>query len=300
MPTTDSIETTKTDWSSQLQEQLRNQFTKGPGDATPDELFRAASGALSPRLVDGLIKTAARFDATDAKAIYYLSMEFLLGRSLSNNLHNLGLYGEMERAFSNLGLRLSDVLEVEPDAALGNGGLGRLAACYLDSLASLHMPGYGYGINYEYGLFRQEIEDGYQKEKPDFWASDHSPWLIERADQSYVIPLYGRVEHGTDRQGQYNPMWLDWRVLIGVPHDMPIVGADGKTVNFLRLFSARASENFDIGIFNSGDYLRALEGKMQSETVSKVLYPSDAIASGKELRLIQEYFLAACAVRDIL
>jgi starch phosphorylase len=205
----------------------------------------------------------------------------------------------MEEAFAGLGLRLSDVLEVEPDAALGNGGLGRLAACYLDSLASLHMPGYGYGIHYEYGLFRQEIEDGYQKEKPDFWASDHSPWLIEHLDQAYVIPVYGRIEHGAGRDGGYNPMWLDWRVLVGVPHDLPIVSQDGRTVNFLRLFSARASDDFDIGIFNDGDYLRAVERKMQSETVSKVLYPSDAAASGKELRLVQEYFLVACAVRDI-
>ena len=300
MPMRDAVTTTMTDWSTQLREQLRNRSMTTPRAATPDDLFRAVASALRPRLVDGLIGTAERFRAADAKAIYYLSMEFLLGRSLSNNLYNLGLYRDMERAFSDLGLRLSDVLEAEPDAALGNGGLGRLAACYLDSLASLHMPGYGYGINYEYGLFRQEIEDGYQKEKPDFWASDHSPWLIERADQSYVIPLYGYVDHGTDRQGRYNPMWLDWQVLIGVPHDMPIVGADGNTINFLRLFSARASEEFDIEIFNDGDYLRAVERKMQSETVSKVLYPSDSIAAGKELRLIQEYFLVACAVRDIL
>ncbi len=296
---TQTIQMDKEDWISQLEGQLRNQFAKSVSNATPDELFRAAAGVLRPTLVDGLLQTADRFHNAGAKAVYYLSMEFLLGRSLSNNLYNLGLYSHMERAFESLGLRLSDVLEVEPDAALGNGGLGRLAACFLDSLASLHMPGYGYGINYEYGLFKQEIEDGHQKEKPDFWASEHSPWLIEHLDQAYIIPLYGRVEHGTDRQGRYNPMWLDWQVLVGVPHDMPIVSHDGQTVNYLRLFSARASEDFDIGIFNGGDYLRAVEQKMHSETVSKVLYPSDAIASGKELRLIQEYFLVACAVRDI-
>jgi starch phosphorylase len=290
----------KIDWSAQLQEQIRNQFAKSLTKATPDELFRAAAGVLRPRLVDGLLRTSERFQAADAKAVYYLSMEFLLGRSLSNNLYNLGLYPAMERAFADLGLRLSDVLEVEPDAALGNGGLGRLAACYLDSLASLHMPGYGYGINYEYGLFRQDIEDGYQKERPDFWASEHSPWLIEHLDQAYMIPVYGHIEHATDRDGNYNPMWLDWQVLVGVPHDLPIVSQDGQTIDFLRLFSARASDSFDIGIFNAGDYMRAVERKMQSETVSKVLYPSDAMAAGKELRLVQEYFLVACAVRDIL
>jgi starch phosphorylase len=295
-------ETTKArsvDWNAQLRLQLRNQFAKRQDNATPSELFRAAAGALRQRLVDGLLETAERFQAADAKSVNYLSMEFLLGRSLSNNLHNLGLYPAMESAFADLGLRLSDVLEVEPDAALGNGGLGRLAACYLDSLASLNMPGYGYGINYEYGLFRQEIENGHQKERPDFWASEHSPWLIEHLDQAYMIPVFGRMEHATDRDGKYNPMWLDWHVLVGVPHDLPIVGRDGKTVNALRLFSARASDEFDIEIFNAGDYMRAVERKIQSETISKVLYPSDSVAAGKELRLLQEYFLVACAVRDI-
>ena len=303
MPTTETTESAKinaVDWRSRLEGHLRNQFAKGLTNATPDELFRTAAGVLRPRLVDGLLETAERFQTADAKAVHYLSMEFLLGRSLSNNLQNLGLYQAMEEAFAELGLRLSDVLEVEPDAALGNGGLGRLAACYLDSLASLHMPGYGYGINYEYGLFRQEIEDGHQKERPDFWASEHSPWLIEHLDQAYLVPVYGRIEHGKDRDGEYNPMWLDWSVLVGVPHDLPVVSQDGRTVNFLRLFSARASDEFDIAIFNGGDYLRAVEQKMQSETVSKVLYPSDAVAAGKELRLIQEYFLVACAVRDIM
>ena len=299
MPTTEIMQYDDRVCAVLLQEQLRNQFAKAVSHATPDELFRAAAGALRPRIVNGLLRTAARFRAVDAKSLYYLSMEFLLGRLLANNLHNLGLYESMDEAFSGLGLSLADVLEVEPDAALGNGGLGRLAACFLDSLASLHMPGYGYGINYEYGLFRQEIENGRQKEKPDFWASQHSPWLIEHLDQAIVIPLYGRVENGVDRHGHYNPMWLDWQVLVGVPHDLPIVGGDGDTVNLLRLFSARASDEFDIEIFNAGDYDRAVSQKMQSETVSKVLYPSDAVAAGRELRLFQEYFLVACAVRDI-
>ncbi|MEO8661614.1 MAG: glycogen/starch/alpha-glucan phosphorylase [Bryobacteraceae bacterium] len=300
MPLTETLTRISTSLSSEIRNQLRNQFVKKLENATPDEIFRATASALRPYLVDGMMRSAARLQTQNAKAVYYLSMEFLLGRSLSNNLLNLSLYSEMETAFGDLGLRLSDILEVESDAALGNGGLGRLAACYLDSLASLGMPGYGYGINYEYGLFRQEIEDGFQIEKPDFWASAHSPWLIEHLDQAYVIPVYGRIEHGCDRNGGYNPMWLDWLVLVGVPHDLPIVGQHGDTINFLRLFSARASDDFDISIFNSGDYLRAVERKMQSETVSKVLYPSDASAAGKELRLVQEYFLVACAMRDIL
>jgi glycogen phosphorylase len=287
------------DWAAAIEQVLRNQFAKGISNATPDELFRATALVLRPSIVDGLLETAARFRSANAKAVYYLSMEFLLGRSLRNNLQNLGLYEVLEEALAVLGFRLSDVLEVEPDAALGNGGLGRLAACFLDSLASLHMPGFGYGINYEFGLFRQEIEDGRQKEKPDYWASEQSPWLIEHQDQAFIIPIYGRIEHGVDRLGQYNPMWMDWKVLIGIPHDFPIVGQDARTVNTLRLFSARASDEFDIHIFNEGDYFKAVEQKIQSETVSKVLYPSDAVDTGRYLRFTQEYFLVACAVRDI-
>src|SRR5580698_1112605 len=286
-------------WAASIERELRYQFAKGISNATPDELFRATASALRPRIVDGLLETAARFRSANAKSVYYLSMEFLLGRSLRNNLQNLGLYHVMEEALARLGLRLSDVLEVEPDAALGNGGLGRLAACFLDSLASLHMPGYGYGINYEFGLFRQEIEDGSQKEFPDYWASEQSPWLIEHQDQAFTIPLYGRIEHGVDRMGNYNPMWMGWKVLIGIPHDFPVVGQDARTINTLRLFSARASNEFDIRIFNDGDYLSAVEQKIQSETVSKVLYPSDAVDSGRYLRFTQEYFLVACAIRDI-
>ena len=288
-----------TDWPASIQQLLRHQFAKGVSNASPDELFRATSAALRPRIVDAMLEAEARFRSADAKSVYYLSMEFLLGRSLRNNLQNLDLYDVIDDALGKLGLRLSDVLEIEPDAALGNGGLGRLAACFLDSLASLHMPGYGYGINYEFGLFRQEIDNGRQKEKPDFWASEQSPWLIEHLDQAVTIPIYGHIEHGRDRLGNYNPMWMDWKVLIGIPHDFPILGQDARTVNTLRLFSARASDDFDIGIFNEGDYLTAVEQKIQSETVSKVLYPSDAVDSGRYLRFTQEYFLVACAVRDI-
>jgi glycogen phosphorylase len=199
-----------------------------------------------------------------------------------------------------MGVDLENVEESEPDAALGNGGLGRLAACFLDSLATLEMPGYGIGINYEYGLFKQEIINGYQKEKPDSWLANGTPWEIERPDEASIIPVYGRIEHTVDRAGQYNPMWMDWKVVIGVPHDMPVVGYGGKTVNFLRLYSARASNEFDMQIFNDGDYFKAVEQKMASETISKVLYPSDSVKAGHELRLLQEYFLVACAIRDIV
>ncbi|HTV25984.1 MAG TPA: glycogen/starch/alpha-glucan phosphorylase, partial [Polyangiaceae bacterium] len=183
---------------------------------------------------------------------------------------------------------------------LGNGGLGRLAACFLESLATLDMPAWGYGINYEYGLFKQEVQDGYQRERPDNWLAHASPWQIERYDEACAVPVYGRVEHGVDRTGNYNPMWLDWQVLIGVPHDMLIPGYGGRSVQRLRLYTARSSHSFDMQIFNSGDYLKAVERQIASESVSKVLYPSDAGPSGKELRLLQEYFLVACSLRDII
>lgn len=223
-----------------------------------------------------------------------------MGRSLGNNLHNLGLFTLCQEALREMGVELADIEEHERDAALGNGGLGRLAACFLDSLATLDMPGYGYGIHYEYGLFQQEIRNGYQREKPDNWLAYGTPWELERADEACLVPVYGRIEHTLDRNGHYNPMWMDWQILIGVPYDFPIVGYGGRTVNSLRLYSARSSADFDMQIFNAGDYIKAVERKIASETVSKVLYPSDKVEAGLELRLIQEYFLVACAIRDIV
>lgn len=270
------------------------------GDASEHDLLFATGLAARDKLVDAMIETERRYDAARAKRLYYLSMEFLIGRSLGNNLLSLGILEESREALRALGADLDEVREAEPDAALGNGGLGRLAACFLDSLATLGMPGYGYGINYEYGLFHQEFHNGYQQERPDNWLANGTPWEIERPDQACLIPIYGCVEHGLDRNGHYNPMWLDWKAIIGVPHDMPIVGDGGRTVNFLRLFSARSTQEFDIRVFNDGDYHRAVGQKIDSETISKVLYPSDIAAAGKELRLVQEYFLVACAVRDIV
>jgi len=269
-------------------------------DLSGRDQFAAVALTVRDWTVDRMLETEERSRQSDSKRLYYLSIEFLIGQSLGNNLDNLGLRDLCSQALRNLGANLEQVEAHEPDAALGNGGLGRLAACFLDSLATLGMPGYGYGINYEYGLFKQEIDDGYQREKPDNWLAQSSPWQIVRADEACMVPVYGRVERSVDRKGGYNPMWLDWKILIGIPHDMPVVGYGGQTVNYLRLYSASSSHDFDMGIFNDGDYFKAVSQKISSETISMVLYPSDAQVAGQELRLVQEYFLVACAVRDIV
>jgi starch phosphorylase len=269
-------------------------------ELSPREAFRAVALAVRDLTVEHRLATEQRYQSADAKRLYYLSLEFLIGRSLHNNLANLGLLDSCRDLLRELGIVLDDVEEQEADAALGNGGLGRLAACFLDSLATLGLPGFGYGIYYEFGLFKQEIQNGQQVEKPDNWRTYNTPWEIERPQDAVLVPLYGRVEHGTDRRGNYNPMWLDWKVVVGLPHDLPVVGYGGQTVNYLRLYSARSSQEFDMGIFNAGDYVRAVQQKVQSETISKVLYPTEEAAAGRELRLVQEYFLVACAVRDIV
>lgn len=270
------------------------------GELSRRDQFNSVALAVRDRMMDLHLETEQRYRKQDAKRLYYLSIEFLIGRSLGSNLHNLGMYETCRAALGNLGVDLEELEECEPDAALGNGGLGRLAACFLDSLATLGMPGFGYGINYEYGLFKQDIDNGFQREKPDNWLAQSSPWQIARPEEACIVPVYGRVEHAVDRQGGYNPMWMDWKVLIGTPCDMLIPGYGGRTVNFLRLYSARSSHDFDMGIFNDGDYFKAVQQKIESETISKVLYPSDAVVAGQELRLVQEYFLVACAVRDIV
>ncbi|MGZ8851482.1 MAG: glycogen/starch/alpha-glucan family phosphorylase, partial [Thermoanaerobaculia bacterium] len=269
-------------------------------EASHRERLQALAVAVRRPSLDAMRESERRYREQDAKRLYYVSLEFLMGRALGNNLTNLGIYDEARAIMAELGEDLEELQSLEADAALGNGGLGRLAACFLDSLATLDYPGFGYGINYEFGLFKQTFVNGYQHEKPDKWTVGGTPWLIERLDDAVTIPVYGSVARQHDAQGAHAPKWVDFKMLIGVPHDMPILGYGGRTVNFLRLFSARSSDEFDIGIFNSGDYIRAVEGQIAIEAISKILYPSDVVASGRELRLLQEYFLVACSIRDIM
>jgi glycogen phosphorylase len=284
-------------WVREIHDQLVGALGRNPERATPRELARALALTTRRRVLERLVATEARQGG--AKRVGYLSMEFLMGRSLENSLSNLGLHDVARRATAELGVDLDALSELEPDAALGNGGLGRLAACFLDSLASLDLPAIGYGLRYQFGLFRQEIVGREQREHPDAWDAEGSPWLVERPEEACLVPAYGQVVEAMGPDGQSYPMWLDWKLVVGVPYDMPVVGYGGRTVNPLRLFAARAPSEIDMATFNSGDYVRAVEQNIAVETLSKILYPADDVPAGRELRLLQEYFLVACAVRDV-
>lgn len=223
-----------------------------------------------------------------------------MGRLMSNNLHNLGLYGQTEQALQELGVNLTDIMEEEPDMALGNGGLGRLAACFIDSLATLDLPAVGYGLHYEHGLFRQEIKDGKQIERPDSWRDYGNPWEICRPESIQDIPLYGYVETKYAENGRVFKEWHPGLIVKGLPWDIPVVGYGGKTVNVLRLWQSQASDYFNWDVFNAGGYVDAQKENVQAETISKVLYPNDETEAGKALRLIQQYFFSACSLKDII
>lgn len=278
---------------------LAHSMGKTYEERTPRNLAGSLALSLRDRLVDRMLATRARFRAAGAKRMYYLSIEYLLGRCIGNNVCNMLLDEPVDKILSELGVSIDELRELERDPALGNGGLGRLAACFLDSLATMHLPGYGYGIHYEYGLFKQAIEKGRQVEKPDYWMADGMPLQLERRDQAVLVPIYGRVEDHYFPDGSFMPTWVDWEDIVGVPYDIPIVGFGGKTVVLLRLFAAKASESFDMQIFDQGDYIRSIHQKVYSELVSKILYPSESISFGRELRLVQEFFLVFCSIRDI-
>lgn len=268
-------------------------------EASKEDLFTALALAVREIAVDHMYATANLYAQKNPKRVYYLSMEYLLGRSLVNNLDNLGIYDLLDQVKIDNPIPLRDVIDCEYDPALGNGGLGRLAACFIDSMATMGLPGYGYGLNYQFGLFKQVFENGYQKELADSWMERSSPWQIERADRACRVPVYGRLVY-EDINGERRPHWIDTETLVGLPYDMPIVGFGGKTVNYLRLFSARSDSQLDIKTFNEGGYIKAVEKKIRSETISKVLYPSDAVEAGKELRLLQQYFFVSCSISDIM
>lgn len=262
--------------------------------------WKATSAAVQELVLEGVRKTQKTHYMNDTRAVHYLSAEFLMGRLLSNNLHNFGLFEAASQALEELGVNFSDVLEEEPDMALGNGGLGRLAACFIDSLATMNLPAIGYGIHYENGLFRQEIKEGAQIERPDTWRDYGNPWEICRPESIQEVALYGYVETKYGENGRIHKEWHPGTIVQGVPWDIPVVGYGGKNVNVLRLWESKASSHFNLDVFNAGGYVDAQSEQIQAETISKVLYPNDETEAGKELRLIQQYFFCACSLKDII
>ncbi|HVW06741.1 MAG TPA: glycogen/starch/alpha-glucan phosphorylase [Vicinamibacterales bacterium] len=273
---------------------------KDPITATSRDWFNSTAYAVRERLIERWMETMRSYYRSDAKRVYYFSMEFLTGRLLSNSLLNMGVYEPCREALSDLELDFDRIRELEHDAALGNGGLGRLAACFLDSMATLGLPGYGYGIRYEYGMFHQRIEHGFQVETPDNWLRDGNPWEFARPEVIFPVKFGGRVVEFTDEHGVQRFHWVDTEDVMAMAFDTPVPGYDTPTVNNMRLWSAKASRDFNLKDFNAGDYFKAVEEKNQSENLSKVLYPDDTTPKGKELRLKQQYFFVSASIQDIL
>jgi starch phosphorylase len=264
------------------------------------DLYQALARAVRDRLMERWFRTQNTYYHQDAKRTYYLSLEFLMGRSLLNNILNLGAEDAYGKAMEEVGVRLEDIAEQEWDAGLGNGGLGRLAACILDAAATLELPFYGYGIRYEYGIFQQKILDGAQVEFPDSWLRYGNPWEIRRSDVIFPVRFYGRTQGWLDDRNEYHVDWVDTQDVWAMAFDTPIAGYRNGTVNTLRLWAARSSREFDLGRFNAGEYVQAVQDKTVSENISKVLYPADDQSAGKELRLKQQYFFVSATLQDVV
>jgi len=275
-------------------------IAKDAHTASDFDIYQGLAFAVRDRLMERWFSTQSAYYHQDAKRVYYLSLEFLMGRALLNNVVNLGAEDAYGRAMRDLGFRLEDITEQEWDAGLGNGGLGRLAACILDAAASLELPFYGYGIRYEYGIFYQKIIDGQQAEFPDGWLRYGNPWEIQRPDAIFPVRFHGRTQGHFDADGRYRVEWLDTQDVWAMAYDTPIAGYRNGTVNTLRLWSAKSSREFDLARFNSGQYVRAVEDKTISENISKVLYPADDQSAGKELRLKQQYFFVSATLQDVV
>jgi starch phosphorylase len=268
--------------------------------ATVNDLYMALAHTVRDRILERWISTIRNYQAQDVRVVCYLSAEFLTGPHLSNNLINLGIYDETEQAMRQLGIDLNVLIEQEEEPGLGNGGLGRLASCFMDSLATLDIPAIGYGIRYEYGIFDQQIRDGWQVESTDKWLRLGNPWSLERPEDGFEVKLGGRTETRTDAEGRLRVEWIPKKVVRGVPNDTPILGYRTNTVNTMRLWAAQAVESFDFKTFNHGDFFGAVADKVSSENISKILYPNDEDVQGKELRLAQQFFFVSCSLQHIL
>jgi starch phosphorylase len=284
---------------SDFEHHLRRTLAKDRYTATNQDRYHAIALAVRDRLVDRWIATQQEHHRRNVKRIYYLSLEFLIGRLLGNNVINLQLEDACRQALSDVGLNWDDLRDQEVDAGLGNGGLGRLAACFLDSMATLNLPAVGYGLRYDFGIFNQRIVNGYQVEVPDDWLKLGYPWEIAHPEFSFPVQFEGRIETRPGLQGT-EWHWVDTKTVVGMPYDLPVVGYGGHSVNTLRLWSAKAAEEFDLDDFNRGSYVDAVANKVLAENLTKVLYPNDNVFEGKELRLKQQYFFVACSIQDIL
>ena len=271
-----------------------------PAIASSNDYYMALAYTVRDRLMDRWIKTANTYFTKASRTVCYLSAEFLLGPQLGNNINNLGIHDQVKQSMEELGLNLNDLLEQEPEPGLGNGGLGRLAACYMDSLATLGIPTIGYGIRYEFGIFNQEIRDGWQVENTDKWLSYGNPWEIARPEVSFDVKFGGHTERYTDDNGHHKVHWTPDRVVKSVVHDIPIIGYKANTANFIRLWKAEACESFDFSSFNVGDYYGSVQEKISSENITKVLYPNDEPLVGKKLRLEQQYFFVSSSLQDMI
>ena len=266
----------------------------------PFYIYEAMALTIRDRIMARWSNTWQRHKKPQVRKAYYMSLEFLIGRALGNHLLNLDIEKETREALEKFAVELEDLMSEEPDAGLGNGGLGRLAACFMDSCATLELPVIGYGIRYEYGMFRQEIEEGYQVEEPDHWLRDGNPWEIARPEYEQLIHFGGRTEHSKDENGIHRVRWLDTNDVVAIPYDMPVSGYCNDTINTLRLWKATATKAFNLDEFNAGSYSDAVEAKNEAEHISMVLYPNDSSESGKELRLRQQYFLASASIKDVI
>ena len=290
------------------EEALKNAFLddlfyvqgKFPALATKNDYYMALAFAVRDRMLQRWISTAAMYTKHASRTVAYLSAEFLMGPHLGNNLINLGIFDRVKQCMTELGLTFEELLHQEEEPGLGNGGLGRLAACFIDSLATLEVPSVGYGIRYEFGIFHQEIVDGWQVEKTDKWLRYGNPWELVRPEWAVEVKFGGATEQYTDERNRLRVRWVPHKTVIGVPYDTPILGYHTNTANTLRLWRSEAPESFDFAIFNSGDYYGAVNQKVASENLSKVLYPNDEQLRGKELRLEQQYFFVSCSLQDML
>ena len=287
---------TKAGLKKEIEEYLKVLYRKTVDEATDQQIFQALAYAIKDTIVDQWMATHKKYEEEDVKTVYYLSMEFLMGRALGNNIINLKADKVVRETLDEMGISLENIEDQEPDAALGNGGLGRLAACFLDSLSTLGYPAYGCGIRYKYGMFEQKIEDGYQVEVPDNWLKDGNPFEMKRAEYSYEVKFGGYVRMVKDENGRERFVQENYQSVKAVAYDLPVLGYGNNIVNTLRIWDAEAIDTFNLDSFDKGDYQKAVEQQNLARTICEVLYPNDNHYAGKELRLKQQYFFVSASV----